>query len=206
MDGPTVLPVFRRATIILAVASYRLPAFCPNCGAVFPSVIAIGGGSGVVRGNLQNCPFCGAMAQIADATFRTTAGEVLAAIQAPGITRTMLIRFSAAAKQAYVEQKPPEALAREVEQIHPTFGTVVRKSADRGFYRALFWIIIAATQSTTFDLNRFIDQVMNMRSPAEMIRSAPDPPALAEPPDAEPPARATDETPTPDEPGAPKAP
>jgi ribosomal protein S27AE len=176
MDGPTVLPVFRRATIILAVASYRLPAFCPNCGAVFPSVIAIGGGSGVVRGNLQNCPFCGAMAQIADATFRTTAGEVLA------------------------------ALAREVEQIHPTFGTVVRKSADRGFYRALFWIIIAATQSTTFDLNRFIDQVMNMRSPAEMIRSAPDPPALAEPPDAEPPARATDETPTPDEPGAPKAP
>lgn len=192
---------------MLAVASYRLPAFCPNCGAVFPSVIAIGGGSGVVRGNLQTCPFCGAMAQIADATFRTTAGEVLAAIHAPGITQAMLIRFSAAAKKAYQEQKPPEVLAREVEQIDPTFGTIVRKSADRDFYRnALLLIMLAAIHSTTFDLNRFIDQVMSMLSPAEVITSTPDPPALAEPPDAEAPARATDETPTPDEPGAPKAP
>jgi len=192
---------------MLRVSSYRLPAFCPNCGAVFPSVIAIGGGSGVFRGNVQTCPFCGAMAQIADATFRTTAGEVLAAIQAPGITRTMLIRFSAAAKKAYQEQKPPEVLAREVEQIDPTFGTVIRQSAERGWYRnALLLIILAVINSTAFDLNRFIDQAMNMRSPAEVIRSAPDPPPLVEPPDAESPARATDETPTPDEPGAPKAP
>jgi len=174
---------------------------------VFPSVIAIGGGSGVFRGNVQTCPFCGAMAQIADATFQTTAGEVLAAIHAPGITRAMLIRFSAAAKKAYQEQKPPEVLAREVEQIDPTFGTIVRKSADRGFYRnALLLIILAVINSTTFDLNRFIDQVMRMGSPVEVITSAPDPPALAEPPADEPPARATDETPAPDEPGAPKAP
>src|SRR5260370_38922940 len=92
---------FLQAAIMLAVTHYRLPAFCPNCGAVFPSVIAIGGGSGVFRGNVQTCPFCGAMAQIADATFQTTAGEVLAAIHAPGVTRAMLIRYVAAATKAY---------------------------------------------------------------------------------------------------------
>ncbi len=195
---------------MLAVASYRLPALCPKGGAVFPSMIAIGpGSSGTVRYNLETCPYCGAMARIADATFRTIAGDVLAVIQTPSITRTVLLEFSRAAKRAYVEQQPPEVFAQEVEKIDPTvgpdLGAVVRKSGNNKLYpQVLLAIVLAAIGSCSvnvkldlkLDVNRLVDQLMTT-PPAAVI-------ATPEPPVTGPPAPAAD--PTPDEPGAPKAP
>jgi hypothetical protein len=130
------------------------------------------------------------MAPIANATFQTIAGDVLAVIQAPGITRTMLLQFSRAAKKAYVEQQPPEVLAREVEKIDPSFGAVVRKSGNSDFYRyALLMIILAVIHSCSvnikLDLNQLIDQVMNML-PAAVI-STPEPPSMEPRPDQPPP-------------------
>jgi hypothetical protein len=194
---------------MLRMGGYRLPAFCSNCGAVFPSVIAIGGGSGVFRGNAQRCRFCGGMAQIADATFQTTAGEVLAAIQAPGVTRAMLVRFSAAVKRAYVERTPPELLAEEVARINPIFAELIRRYGTTGLYLAVLLAIVLTVfgqcstnvnlyANVSLDANRLVDQLMNT-SPDALI-------ATPEPPTEEPPARATDETPSPDEPGSPKAP
>ena len=84
------------------MASVRLPAYCPNCGAVFPSNLSIpSGGSGTIRYNAQTCPRCGALAYVANATYKTVAGEVLDTIQAPGVTRPMLIAFREAVRTAY---------------------------------------------------------------------------------------------------------
>jgi hypothetical protein len=174
-----------------AVAHYRLPAFCPSCGAVFASVLAIGGGSGVFRGNVQTCPRCGATARIADATFQTVAGEVLATVQAPGITRPMLIAFSAAVRRAYAEQTPPEVLAEEVEKINPAFGAVVRKSSHGGFYRMALLLIILAVikacgETSKLDLNQLLDQVMHM-SPAAVVATPEPHPSMEPRPDQPPP-------------------
>ena len=174
-----------------AVAHYRLPAFCPSCGAVFPSVLAIGGGSGVFRGNVQTCPRCGAMAQISDATFQTVVGEVLATVQAPGITRPMLIAFSAAVRTAYQERKSPEVLAQEVETINPSFGPLVRKSATGGsnwmpILALIFWTIqsivsisIKLDLNLKLDVNQLFDQWMNA-TPRAVIEP-PEPPASESP-------------------------
>jgi hypothetical protein len=134
------------------------------------------------------------MARIADATFQSIAGDVLAVIQTPGITRTVLLEFSKAAKRAYLEQKPPEALAQDVEKIDPTFGpilgAVVRKSGNNKLYRqALLAIIVAVIASCsrsvhidvkldiTLDVNELVDQLM--RTPPAVVVSTPEPPALA---------------------------
>lgn len=153
---------------------------------IFPSAAIIDvapGASGTFRHNAIVCPICDSLAYIADATFSTTAGEVLAAIKAPNVTHPMLLAFRAAAQRAYLEQKPPAVLAAEFEQISPALAAVVRKSADKGFYRAaLLLIILAVIRSTTFDLNRGIDQVIQYMTSPQAICNTPDPPPPPEPP------------------------
>jgi hypothetical protein len=157
----------------------------------FPSSISIApGGSGVIRYNAEVCPRCGALARIADATFQTVAGEVIAVIEAPGVRRTMLLALGAAARRAYKERKPPEDFAEEADQINPTFGTLVRKHGKSGLYlTVLLMIILAVIHSCslhiTLDVNRLIEQIQTM-SPDAVI-STPDPPSMEPRPDEPPP-------------------
>jgi hypothetical protein len=128
------------------------------------------------------------MAQIADATYRTVAGEVLATIRAPGVTRPMMIAFSEAVSRALREKTRPEELAQEVEMINPTFGPLVRKSA-RGdsnwlpILALIFWTIqsivsISIKLDVKMDVNQLFDQWMN--APPRAV--APPEPPTPEPP------------------------
>jgi ribosomal protein S27AE len=174
------------------VASVRLPAFCPNCGAVFPSSLFIpSGGSGTIRYNAEVCPRCGGMAQIANATYRTVAGEVLATIQAPGVSRPMLIAFGVAVSKAIKENKQPEALVAEVAQINPSFAALVLKliaAAGANWLAILAFIVsivsfrINLSLDAKVDVNQLFDQWMNT---PPRVAAPPEPPA----PESEPPDR-----------------
>src|ERR1035437_2622121 len=66
------------------------PAFCPNCGSIFPSVIPALPGTTILEDNSQTCPVCGyPYAHISDGVFKISE-EALEIISAPDITRTML--------------------------------------------------------------------------------------------------------------------
>lgn len=173
-----------------AVSAARIPAYCPSCGALFPSVIgSIFPSSNLhLEGNVHTCPRCGGLARIADGAF-TLAGDVITAVSASRITMEMLAALGHAAKRAYREQQPPETLAKEVEKIDPGIAEVIRESGRSGFYRAaLLMIILYAIHScslkVTLDINRLIDQMQSM--PTEVIL-APEPPEMEPRPDQPPP-------------------
>jgi hypothetical protein len=161
-----------------------IPAFCPSCGALFPSRamgMMFGGGhvKGVtLRGNVETCPHCGGLANIADGVF-DIAGDVITVVSAPRITMEMLAAFRLAVQKAYTEKKPPETLAKEVEKIDPAFGDVIRKSGNN--YLLVLLLIILAIKSCSvsvgikLDVNRLIEQMQN--TPPAAVISAPEPPA-----------------------------
>jgi hypothetical protein len=69
----------------------EFPAFCPECGAIFPSGFSFGGQvRGVtMSGNKSKCPACGAWADIPDGVFDITDG-VIEILSGPAITRQRL--------------------------------------------------------------------------------------------------------------------
>jgi hypothetical protein len=172
-----------------------IPASCPNCGAIFPSAFGSmfrGNAQRVMfEGNTETCPFCGGEARTADGVFDIT-NRVITAVSAPHITLVMLAAFEAAVRRAYKEKKPPEELAKEVERIDPTFGAVIRRSANTSFYLTILLLILLTIRSCLsvnidmkVDANRLIDQLMN--TPPAAVISAPEPSSMEPRPDQPPP-------------------
>lgn len=127
-----------------------------------------------LSGNEETCPFCGEWAQIADGVFNV-ADNILSVIAAPNITKQMLAAFSSAIRLGYVQKKPPEELAKEVEKIDPSFGEVIRKSgSNKQFYLVALLLILAAIKSCSvevkLDANRLIDQIQG--TPPAVVMSA----------------------------------
>jgi hypothetical protein len=152
-----------------------------------------------LRGNVETCPRCGGLANIADGVF-DIAGDVVTAVTAPRMTTAMLAALSSALRKAYEEKKQPEEVAKDVEVIDPALAALIRKNV--GFWPLVVILVMLAIKSCSLnialDANRLLDQLLNVSSPA--VFSSPEPP----PPAAEPPKPAAE--PTPDEAGAPKAP
>jgi hypothetical protein len=74
----------------------KVPAFCDNCGAIFPSGIEVADGQQGVyfEGNRARCPVCGHWARTPDGLFNFTATAV-EVLQAPDRTVEDLRRFEA---------------------------------------------------------------------------------------------------------------
>lgn len=70
----------------------QIPASCPSCGGLFASRgIQLGPGvkNVTLSGNREECPFCGAWADIADGVFDVIDG-ILSIVSAPDITQQKL--------------------------------------------------------------------------------------------------------------------
>ena len=151
--------------------SSLIPAYCPNCGAVFPSRSISGNFSNLtLRGNKESCPFCGEMADTAEGVF-DIAGDFISIISAPHITKQMISDLSVAVKKAYKEKITQEKLAEEIGKIDPSFGNAIGKVRG-GYFIAALLIILAIIRSCSVDVsidaNQLIDQLTG-KSPTDIV-------------------------------------
>lgn len=156
--------------------SSAIPASCPSCGAVFPSRLANFGGANIKNltliGNKETCPYCGSMADVANGVFNITE-SIVTVVSAPNVTKEMLAKFSHAVQEAYRDKTAPEDLAREVEQIDPRFGEIIRDARKNPrLYTVALILILAAIKSCSVevkvDANRLIDQIQGV-APSSML-------------------------------------
>ncbi|MGG0176442.1 SEC-C metal-binding domain-containing protein [Gottfriedia acidiceleris] len=97
----------------------QVPAFCDNCGNIFPSGIAFENSMGITMiGNKSQCPKCGFMARIPDGVFNfyNNAIEVL---QATETTIKDLQKFFTIIQTANKEESTSQEVKQEIENEVP---------------------------------------------------------------------------------------
>ncbi len=97
----------------------KVPAFCENCGAIFPSDYELRGEVNL-SGNLQGCPVCGHFAHLPDGVFRFTE-DTITLLTGPDRTVEEL-KILKGLLERLQEEKPDretvvEALKRDAPQL-----------------------------------------------------------------------------------------
>lgn len=143
------------------------PAYCSNCGAIFPSPISIlGGGRVTLVGNITNCPRCGGAANILDGVFGVTNG-VLQLLSGPQITRDVLRAVTTLIERAVRKEITPQDLEKEVTAINPELGAAVSEITKSPWPLAVLTILMLALQQCNLnvdvnvDINSLWDQIIN---------------------------------------------
>ncbi len=156
----------------------RVPAYCPNCGAIFPAPIELGAGASIVLQNcVTNCPFCGGTAQL-DGEFQG-AEDAIRVIRSRFITREALKAFAVVLRDAYEKHTSIEETKKRAAAIDPALGEAIDKiSASRNVWAASLLVLMFALSHCNFDvkvsldMNEFLRDMRN-RSPASIMQSIP---------------------------------
>lgn len=109
-----------------------LPAFCPQCKAVFASrSYNFGSSRFYSRDNEETCPECDfEHAKLSDGLFDLT-GEAVSALSAPEITYTMLAAIAKIANAAAIETITPSQAVAEIEQVRPAIAQYLRNALQQ---------------------------------------------------------------------------
>lgn len=113
----------------------NLPAFCDNCGTMFPSGFFVDDCVNItLSGNRSGpCPACGGMGSIPDGVFNVLGG-VIQIIDAPRKTAEQLSRFvkvlNEAAKKNYTREQVEEHIEREAPEL-ASIGYWLPKTPDQ---------------------------------------------------------------------------
>lgn len=141
----------------------RIPAYCSNCGLLFPSGIAATNVKNLtLAGNKQNCPRCGHMAGIVDGVFNV-ADDLIEVIKAPDFTVEVLQKLQVLVSQPINTNDDVEAIAKSADLLHPGFGKAVRKANIHGVWLFLIAAVLALSKCVSMnmevDVNKLIDQI-----------------------------------------------
>ena len=103
-----------------------IPAFCQNCGAVFPSGFHFENVEQLtLSGNKSGpCPVCGEMGEIPDGVFTVTE-DTIELISGPERTVEQLRRLAEVLRKAQGEGSDKEEIQREVSKIDPELSKLV---------------------------------------------------------------------------------
>lgn len=144
------------------------PAYCTNCGLLFPSgIVATNVKNLTLRGNKSACPRCGYAAEVVDGVFNV-AGDLIEITQASSFTIEVLRKFQGLISHPITSAEDVEAVAQSAEEIHPGLGNVVRKANATGVWLFLITAVLALSKILTvninLDVNELIDQVQTDQS------------------------------------------
>ena len=125
------------------------PAFCPNCGLVFGSGVVLENARNVTIGNArQNCPRCGAWAELPAGTFNVI-GDTIEVLAGSGLTRERMFRLRDILERAESEHADSaqaiEAVIAEAPDLRPLverYGPKMQKALIK-FLLFLFTVLIA---------------------------------------------------------------
>ena len=109
----------------------QLPAFCDNCGTVFPSGFAIsGGGSATLIGNKSGpCPACGGMGSVPDGVFNVT-GNVVRLLSGPQKTIEQLQKLASVINEARRTVEEPNKAVEKIKK-EARFCQIIHKSLSK---------------------------------------------------------------------------
>lgn len=104
----------------------QLPAFCDNCGIVFPSGFAMsGGGSATFIGNKSGpCPACGGMGSVPDGVFSVT-GNVIRLLAGHQKTIEQLQRLASVISEARKTVAEPKKAVEKIKREAPELSSIV---------------------------------------------------------------------------------
>ncbi len=104
----------------------QLPAFCDNCGAVFPSGFAIRGeGAKTFVGNKSGpCPVCGRMGSVPDGVFDVT-DNVIRLLSGPQKTVEQLRKLASVIKEARETVEKPNKAVEKIKNEAPELSSIV---------------------------------------------------------------------------------
>ena len=156
----------------------RVPAYCENCGAIFPAPVGLGAGSKIILKNVvTNCPFCGSLAQL-DGEFEG-AGNAIRIIRSKNITPQNLKAFAALLRDAYQKKTSVEETKQQAAKIDPALGEAIESiSKSKSVWTASLIVLMFALSRCNFDVNvsldvnRLLNDIINKR-PAEITHSIP---------------------------------
>jgi hypothetical protein len=126
--------------------SPHIPAFCSNCGLIFPALaLAPDAADITVRDFQVQCGRCGAMAELPDGTFNVV-DDVIEVLEGSALTRERLARLGALMDQARNGAINYDELANELgrEDDLGGFAELVRKAPPkmRRALIVLLWFVI----------------------------------------------------------------
>jgi len=152
----------------------RIPAYCPNCGSIFPSPVALGGGARVVMENVStNCPRCGGMARMDGEFFG--AEDAIHIIRSSLLTPDRLQAFARMLREAYETEQSLEETKKKAAEIDPALGRAVEslgKGGNRFLRTSLLFLMLSLSQckydvKVSLDVNELINQ-MSRKNPTEI--------------------------------------
>ena len=125
----------------------RLPAFCSNCGAVFPSAYAVEDSKHLeLKGCVSQCPSCGIMGRVPDGVYDFVE-DAITLLSGPESTKEELARFAEIVERARRENLSPEAFGVEVRRDAPAYVAIADQLASserRQSHRDYLMILLAA--------------------------------------------------------------
>jgi len=104
----------------------QLPAFCDNCGTVFPSGFAIiGVASATFIGNKSGpCPVCGSMGSVPDGVF-SAADNVIRLLSGPQKTIEQLQRLASVISEARRTASEPKDALEKIKREAPELNSII---------------------------------------------------------------------------------
>lgn len=169
------------ATISQEATMPNPPAFCPACGAIFPSPISIGGGQVTLIGNVTNCPRCGSTANILDGVFTATEG-VLQVLAGPQFTRNVVRTLAILVERVAKNEISTQELARQTTEMDAELGEAVSKIIKSPWPIPILVILILFLQrcdfsiSASVDINELWNQITRTETPAVILEDEADDP------------------------------
>ena len=127
----------------------HLPAFCANCGHVFPATgLAFEGDvSGVVvKGNRQSCPLCGELADIADTTVNIVDG-VFQGFSTEEWTRERLLRVQEILRAARAGAVSDEDAVQAIRDEDPRLASVLARGRSQMGTALIALLLIVVAQA-----------------------------------------------------------
>lgn len=150
------------------MASAELPAVCPACGLVFPSVLS-SMSRGALRlqsaGNQESCPRCGAMAVSPEGVFEFSR-DAVSVIEASPLTLAVLVGLRDIARAATDGVIPPETAIERMEEQAPWIADLLEAYGPR-LRRALFMVLV---QALSILAAQFVSEVRDTSPSAPEVR------------------------------------
>lgn len=146
-----------------------IPAFCYNCGNIFPSGFALSGSAKSWNYGCQSqCPRCGNMAVIADGSYEA-AGDALKVIDGSEFTHAVVAAFNDLLHQARAGKLDGEQLEKAASKLDPKLGEAIATARSSGATLPVVALLLMATLHSCqlkidakVDLNRALDQVIGL--------------------------------------------
>ena len=162
----------------------NLPAICDNCGFVFRSGFAGGGGSTitVIGSKSGPCPRCGSMGSVPDGTYRMIE-DMIEVLSASDRTIDELRKLSIlvdSAKRGELSQDEVKMRAKEeIPELHPLLDWIVPRNREERFnfgmviLGVILPLIISAMTNSSKEPNIDIDVVVNNIYKTEQVTEMP---------------------------------